>query len=163
MTRQLFGTTLVSAALLLGAAAFSVSQAASLNVGNAVSATVGGGNGNVASGHVGAAGNDVDVSIGTGNGPLADVDSRGNPLDGGSQTTGVVNLGALFQGIDLDGGTNDPGTGDTGDVSNGGGGGGITLTADDRQLLKNRCRSGLGQPERFANDIVSVCRLIARM
>jgi hypothetical protein len=154
---------MLSAALLLGTAAISA-QAAGISIGgNTLSATVGGGNGNVASAHVGAADNGVDVNIGSGSGPLATVGNSGDPLGAGSQTTAAVNLGSLFDGIDLGGGAGDNGGGNGGGISTGGGGEGITLTADDRQLLKTRCRNVLGSPERFEANIVSVCRLIAKM
>ena len=95
--------------------------------------------------------------------------SSGNPAPAAiptaavSQTTAAVNLGSLFDGIDLGGGAGDNGGGNGGGISTGGGGEGITLTADDRQLLKTRCRNVLGSPERFEANIVSVCRLIAKM
>jgi hypothetical protein len=153
---------MLSAALLLGTAAIGA-QAAGISIGgNTLSATVGGGNGNVASAHVGAADNGVDVNIGSGNGPLATVDNNGDPLGSGSQTNAAVNLGSLFEGIDLGGGDGTGGGGNGGGISTGGGGGGgITLTANDRQLLKTRCRNVLGSPDRFEANIVSVCRLIA--
>jgi hypothetical protein len=155
---------MLSAALLFGTAAVSA-QAAGISIGgNSLSATVGGGNGNVAGAHVGAADNGVDVNIGSGSGPLATVDNNGDPLADGSQTNAAVNLGSLFEGIDLGGDGTGTGGGDNGGgISTGGGGGGITLTANDRQLLKTRCRNVLGSPDRFEANIVSVCRLIAKM
>jgi hypothetical protein len=157
---------MLSAALLLGTAAIGAHAAGISIGGNSLSATVGGGNGNVASAHVGAADNGVNVNIGSGSGPLATVDNNGDPLGNGSQTNAAVNLGSLFEGIDLGGGDG-AGGGDNGNgggiSTGGGGGGGITLTANDRQLLKTRCRNVLGSPDRFEANIVSVCRLIAKM
>jgi hypothetical protein len=157
---------MLSAALLLGTAAIGAHAAGISIGGNSLSATVGGGNGNVAGAHVGAADNGVDVNIGSGSGPLATVDNSGDPLGSGSQTNAAVNLGSLFEGIDLGGGDgagNGGGDNGGGISTGGGGGGGITLTANDRQLLKTRCRNVLGSPDRFEANIVSVCRLIAKM
>ena len=152
MTKLFARTAVLSAVLLLGTAGISAYSAG---------VTIGGGNGNIATATDSANGNGVGVNIGSGSGPLATVDSNGNPVAGGSQTNGTVNLGSLLAGVDLGG----AGAGSTGDAGNGDGGQAIlaSLSAGDRQLVKIRCRDVLGDPTIYKSHVVELCRLVARM
>lgn len=151
MTKHLLKTIAVSAALLLGGAGMSA-YAAGVSV-SPSGASVG----------VGAAGSAASATIGMGTGPLAAVDSNGNPVGGGSQTAAAVNLGTLLAGIDLSGvGVGGGASAGTGGIA-GGGGGGVTLSANDRLLLKSRCGVVLAAPANYQADVVTLCRLIAKM
>lgn len=152
MTNPFVRTAVFSAALLLGTAGISA-YAASVTVGS------GGVNANTTESTTG---NGGDVNVGFGNGPLATVDSNGNPVAGGSQSNGNVNLGSLLAGIDL-GGPGDGGAAGAG--TNGGGGRAIlaSLSASDRALLKIRCRNVMADPTVYKSEVVNLCHRVAKM
>ena len=141
--------------------------------GATASATAGGGGGNIASGGAGARGSTLDFSIGSGGGPLASVDSKGNPANGGSQSSGAVNLGSLLDGLNLGDITSGGAGGGSGSgVGAGAGGGGVApgvraiaagLSSADQAVLKLRCRNVLASPSGFSRDVVQFCRMIAKL
>ncbi len=154
---------IASAALLLGAS-LTTAHALEVNVGgNAVTATVGGGGGNVATVGVGES---AKVSVSTNDGPLLDVGSEGDT------TTGTANLGTGGLGIDgiLDGI-------DLGDVDilppDGDGSGAApptqiaaaftSLSSSDQQALKIRCRNVLMEPQNYDAQALQLCRLLIRI
>jgi len=187
MATKTLRTAVLSAGLLLASAAVSAyaidvhvggvsvsalsgggGPVASVNTGGALggvtaNASALGGGGNVATVNLGApTDNTAHLSIGLGNGPLAAVDSNGNPLNGGSATSGVINLGGLLGIGGIGGGPGGPGV----PVDNGpgapGGAGAIvaSLSAGQQAKLRANCRTVLGNPGGYTRDVVAICRLL---
>jgi hypothetical protein len=165
---------IASAALLLGVA-FAPAHAIDLNIGGiGVSANLGGGS--VASAGVSSeptGGQVVNLAINDTSGDLVELNQNEDQIDGavnlGLDGLGLGDLGLDGLGLDdiLGGGLDGilPGDDDTG--------GGLTptqlasafggLAPADQQLLRNRCRSVLGNPVAFEPSLVELCRIIARM
>lgn len=101
--------------------------------------------------------NKARVKIGTGSGSLANVDSNGNPLNGGNATSGVVNLGGLLGGV-----IGVPGDDGPGAPGAGGGPGAIyaSLNSSQQAKLRANCRNILANPGGYSRDLVSICRLL---
>lgn len=97
--------------------------------------------------------NKAKVHIGSGAGSLVDVDSNGNPIDGGNATSGAINLGGLLGGIGDDGpGGVAPGA-PPGEVVAG-------LSAGEQAKLRANCRTILKSPASYQANLVSICRLL---
>ena len=168
--------TIVGATLMLGAA-IPAASALDVNVGpsggggtsatatqgdTSATVTIGGGS-NVGSANVGSGSTGVGAAIGNTDGPLVSAQSANG------QTDAAINLGAL---TDLLNGVTTPpgggGGGGGGAGAGGGGGGGVGsafagLAPADQQLLRNRCLSVLGSPTSFDANVVTLCRMIARL
>lgn len=170
----------VTAAVLLLGASFAPAHAIDLNIGGiGISANLGGdsiASASVSSGPTG--GQTVNLAVNDTSGNLVDLNQEGD------QTSGNVNLGLDGLGLDglgldglgldglLGGGLGDILPGDGGGILPGGGGG-LTPTqiasafgglgGPEQQLLRNRCRSVLGNPVAFEPSLVELCRIIARM
>lgn len=112
---------------------------------------------------------------GSANGALARVDSNGNLLGDDSSTNAGLDLGNLLAGLNLGG---------LGGIGGGGGGGGLpgggngngpgagnggmglifaSLSASDQSALRLRCRTILSDPTIYKADVVTFCRMIAKL
>ena len=150
-------------------------------------ATIGGGS-NVANATVGTGGNTVNANIGNTPGDLvtanqnggttqANVNLGGLGLGNGANNTlnGVTDpLGNTLGGIDVGGLLGGlPGGGGAGGGGGGGGGGTITagqvagaygaLAPADQRQLRVRCNAVLASPGSFNTNVVTLCRVIARL
>ena len=117
--------------------------------------------GTVADVNVGLPGNNkARVKIGTGAGSLANVDSNGNPLDGGNATSGVINLGGLLGGVGGLPGDDGPGAPGAGGPTGGPGAIYASLNSSQQAKLRANCRNILANPGGYSRDLVSICRLL---
>jgi hypothetical protein len=163
MTNHILKMAALSVALLVGTAGIG---------GYAAEVNVLGGNGNIASVGGDAQGNNALATVGSTNGPLATANNTGDATNGGSNTNGAVNLGSLLNGIGGAGNGNGAGNGaGNGGAKNGGNiisGSGFSamaanLSAGDRATLKHRCRNVMQDPTIYKDDVVTLCRLVAKL
>jgi hypothetical protein len=128
---------------------------------------------------------------GTAGSALASVDNNGNLLGDDSNTNATLDLGSLLSGLDIGdlGGIGGglPGTGGGSGGGNGGGGAGggagagggvgggvngsgsgmsavfASLNAGDQSALRARCRAVLADPTIYKADVVTFCRMVAKL
>jgi hypothetical protein len=120
-------------------------------------ATVGGGGGNVANATIGNGDTTANVSISDNPGNLATVNSDGNTS---TADVNLGNLGDVLGNVDV---TPPNGDNPTTPVATQVSDTLSSLSPDDQDALKIRCKNVLAGPSSYTRNVVALCRLIATL